>query len=108
MKKAKILLKDSNYVKSTSLLYGLHDSSFEHSVADAQVHNSGERYRKRWQRPVIGASVLVKAVRPPNHYRHKWKLHIAGTANATLVISFVGYKTQEVAVAGKSTLANYY
>ncbi len=56
--------------------------------------------------PVIGASVLVKGSTTNGTITDiNGNFTLQVPANATLVISFVGYKTQEVAVAGKSTLA---
>ena len=52
--------------------------------------------------PVIGASVSVKGTTTGVISGLDGDFSIKVAPNATLVISFVGYKTQEVAIKGKS------
>lgn len=53
--------------------------------------------------PVIGASVLVKGTTNGVISDIDGNFSLQGVAeNATIQISFVGYKTQELAVAGKT------
>ena len=54
--------------------------------------------------PVIGASVSVKGTTTGVISGLDGDFSIKVAPNATLVISFVGYKTQEVAINGKSVL----
>ena len=54
--------------------------------------------------PVIGASVCVKGTTTGVFSGLDGDFSIKVAPNATLVISFVGYKTQEVAINGKSVL----
>ena len=57
--------------------------------------------------PVIGASVLVKGTTNGVISDIDGNFSLQGVAeNATIQISFVGYKTQELAVAGKTLLSS--
>lgn len=55
--------------------------------------------------PVIGASVMVKGTTTgtATNFDGQFSINVAND-NATLVISYVGYKTQEVSVAGKTNV----
>ena len=54
--------------------------------------------------PVIGASILVKGTTEGTITDVDGKYSISVPANATLVVSFIGYQTEEVAVGGRSVL----
>ncbi|MCR5680637.1 MAG: carboxypeptidase-like regulatory domain-containing protein, partial [Prevotella sp.] len=55
--------------------------------------------------PVIGASVVVKGTSNGTITDYDGKYTIASTPQgATLVFSYVGYRTQNIAVAGKSQI----
>ena len=53
---------------------------------------------------VIGANVMIKGTNTGVITDLNGNFSIEAPANATLVISYIGYKTQEVPVAGKKTL----
>lgn len=54
--------------------------------------------------PVIGASVLEKGTSNGTITDMNGSYSLKTSSNATLVISYIGYKTQELAIAGKKTL----
>ena len=54
--------------------------------------------------PVVGASILVKGTTEGTITDVDGKYSISVPANATLVVSFIGYQTEEVAVGGRSVL----
>ena len=54
--------------------------------------------------PVIGATIRIKNANNGTVTDVNGHYSINAASNATLVISFVGYKTQEVAVKGRSTV----
>ncbi|MFB6455875.1 SusC/RagA family TonB-linked outer membrane protein [Chitinophaga sp. Hz27] len=56
--------------------------------------------------PIPGASIAVKGTKSGTSSSPDGNFSLSNVpANATLVISFVGYKTQELSVAGKSSVA---
>ena len=67
------------------------------TVTGSVVDNTGE--------PVIGASVVVKGTTHGTITDFDGNFSISGVPNdGTIQISFVGYKTQDVSVAGKSSV----
>ena len=54
--------------------------------------------------PVAGASILVKGTTEGTITDVDGKYSISVPANATLVVSFIGYQTEEVAVGGRSVV----
>ena len=54
--------------------------------------------------PIIGANVLVKGTTNGTITDFDGNYSISVPSNATLVFSYVGYKDQEIAVAGKTTI----
>ena len=54
--------------------------------------------------PLIGASVLVQGTSNGVATDFDGNYQIAVDANGTLVVSYVGYETQNVAVAGQTTV----
>ena len=67
------------------------------TVTGSVVDNTGE--------PVIGASVVVKGTTNGTITDFDGNLTISGVPNdGTIQISFVGYKTQDISVAGKSSV----
>ena len=55
--------------------------------------------------PLVGASVVVKGTNNGIITDTDGKFSISADANAVLVISFVGYKPQEIAVGGQSNIS---
>ena len=67
------------------------------SVSGTVVDKAGE--------PVIGASVVVKGTTNGTITDFDGNFSLQGVPNnGTIQISFVGYKTQDISVAGKSTV----
>ncbi len=54
--------------------------------------------------PVIGASILVKGTSEGTITDVDGKYSISVPTNATLVVSFIGYQTEEIAVGGRSVV----
>lgn len=54
--------------------------------------------------PLIGASVVIKGTTKGTLTDIDGNFSVSAPDNATLVVSFVGYATQEVAVAGQTTI----
>lgn len=56
--------------------------------------------------PVIGASVLVKGTSngTQTDVDGKFKLSVSSKGDITLIVRFIGYKTQEIALAGRSAI----
>ena len=54
--------------------------------------------------PVIGATVKVQGSQKGAITDFDGKFSVEAASNATLIISYVGYETQEVKVAGKSDI----
>lgn len=52
--------------------------------------------------PVAGATVLVEGTSQGTTTGYDGKFSLSAPANSTLIISFLGYETQKVAVAGKT------
>lgn len=55
--------------------------------------------------PLIGATVMVKGTKNGSVTDFDGKFTIKSTKNATLSVSYIGYKTEEVKVEGKNTLS---
>ncbi len=55
--------------------------------------------------PIIGASVFVKGTSTGTTTSSEGTFSVTAPANGTLMVAFIGYRTQEVAVAGKTHLA---
>ena len=55
--------------------------------------------------PVVGATVVVEGTTRGTTTNVDGSFVIAAPANATLTVSFIGYKSQQIPVAGKTTLA---
>ena len=54
--------------------------------------------------PVVGASVIVDGTSNGTTTAANGKFSIAAPANATLTVSFLGYETQYIPVAGKTNI----
>lgn len=72
-------------------------------VAMAQITVSGN-VKDNSGEPIIGANVLVKGTTNGTITDFDGNFSISVPSNATLVFSYVGYKDQEIAVAGKTTI----
>ena len=72
-------------------------------VAMAQITVTGN-VKDDSGEPIIGANVLVKGTTNGTITDFDGNYSISVPSNATLVFSYVGYKDQEIAVAGKSTI----
>ena len=88
----------SHRLMLTFLMLLMATMSFAQSkVSGTVVDTAGE--------PVIGASVIVKGTSTGTVTDFDGKFSIPGVANnASLEISYIGYKTQVIPVAGKSTI----
>ncbi|MEO7044600.1 MAG: TonB-dependent receptor [Ferruginibacter sp.] len=55
--------------------------------------------------PLIGVSITIKGTRKTTITNNSGQFTLSAPANATLVVSYVGYKTQEVPVAGQANIS---
>ena len=94
----------SNYsFKGTIWLFMLVLSSFMY-VANAQQRNVQGMVTDPNGEPIIGASVVVKGTTNGTITDFEGGFTLNLPSNSVIVVSFVGYKTQEIAVAGKTDL----
>jgi len=70
----------------------------------AQVTVTGKVTSQNDNQPIIGATILQKGTQTGAKTEADGKFSISVDPNATLVVSFVGFATQEVLVNGRSTL----
>ena len=96
--------------KRASLMDGLHHVMLTFSllllatVASAQSKVSGTVVDATGE-PIIGASVIVKGTSTGTVTDFNGNFTVTGVpANASIEISYIGYKSQTIAVAGKSTI----
>ncbi len=83
----------SSYVSESLKAYGVNANV---KVTGTVVDEKGE--------PVIGASIRIKGTQNGTQTDIDGKYALEVPANATLIVSYIGYKTQEVAVNGATTL----
>lgn len=88
----------------TKLLFLLTFLFFTYTVWGQDSEITGKVISASDNEPIIGASVLVKGTTNGTISDFDGNFRLTADSNATLVISFVGYVSQEIALKGRTTL----
>ncbi len=105
--KEKLILKNRKGAREILLLLlvGLFSFTSLSAQNSGTIQVSGVVTDSKSGETVIGASVKVKSGSTGTVTDYDGKFQLSASANATLVVSFLGYKTKEVAVANKTNLS---
>ena len=105
--KEKLILKNRKGVREILLLLlvGLFSFTSLSAQNSGTIQVSGVVTDSKSGETVIGASVKVKSGSTGTVTDYDGKFQLSASANATLVVSFLGYKTKEVPVANKTNLS---
>ncbi|WP_255499261.1 TonB-dependent receptor [Dysgonomonas sp. HDW5A] len=107
MMKEKLILKNRKGAREILLLLlvGLFSFTSLSAQNSGTIQVSGVVTDSKSGETVIGASVKVKSGSTGTVTDYDGKFQLSASANATLVVSFLGYKTKEVPVANKTNLS---
>lgn len=105
--KEKLILKNRKGAREILLLLlvGLFSFTSLSAQNSGTIQVSGVVTDSKSGETVIGASVKVKSGSTGTVTDYDGKFQLSTSANATLVVSFLGYKTKEVPVANKTNLS---
>ena len=105
--KEKLILKNRKGAREILLLLlvGLFSFTSLSAQNSGTIQVSGVVTDSKSGETVIGASVKVKSGSTGTVTDYDGKFQLSASANATLVVSFLGYKTKEVPVANKTNLS---
>ncbi len=105
--KEKLILKNRKGAREILLLLlvGLFSFTSLSAQNSGTIQVSGVVTDSKSGETVIGASVKVKSGSTGTVTDYDGKFQLSASANATLVVSFLGYKTKEVPVANKTSLS---
>ncbi|WP_255493328.1 TonB-dependent receptor [Dysgonomonas sp. HDW5B] len=107
MMKEKLILKNRKGAREILLLLlvGLFSFTSLSAQNSGTIQVSGVVTDSKSGETVIGASVKVKSGSTGTVTDYDGKFQLSASANAILVVSFLGYKTKEVPVANKTNLS---
>ncbi len=105
--KEKLILKNRKGAREILLLLlvGLFSFTSLSAQNSGTIQVSGVVTDSKSGETVIGASVKVKSGSTGTVTDYDGKFQLSTSANATLVVSFLGYKTKEVPIANKTNLS---
>ena len=105
--KEKLILKNRKGAREILLLLlvGLFSFTSLSAQNSGTIQVSGVVTDSKSGETVIGASVKVKSGSTGTVTDYDGKFQLSASANATLVVSFLGYKTKEVPIANKTNLS---